>query len=60
LIKVVCSRCGFVIYRGDKLVEVEEAVKKGTWGLRCKRCSRKLDWADFEIVVKPLKRSFRY
>jgi len=58
MIKVVCSRCSYVLYRGENLVSIREVVKKRSLNLRCPRCFKKLNLERFVIEVKPIKRRY--
>ena len=59
MIRVVCSRCSYVLYRGESLVSVREIVKKKSLNLRCPRCFKKLSLEEFAIEVKPLRHRCR-
>ena len=56
MLRIVCRRCSFELYRGEAVVSVSEAIKKRAINLRCPRCLRRLDVEDFEVLVKPAGR----
>ena len=48
---VVCSRCSFVLYSGEKPVNVLKVLMK--YGDRCPRCYKRLSFKPLRIEVKP-------
>jgi len=47
---VVCSRCSYVLYSGEKPVEIIRVLAK--YGDKCPRCLKKLSLEPKKVVVK--------
>lgn len=50
MIKIVCKRCSFELYRGKEPVSILEVYRK--WDGRCPRCLRKLGTKPAAVTIK--------
>ncbi|MCD6357088.1 MAG: hypothetical protein J7L75_00740 [Thermoproteales archaeon] len=48
---IVCSRCSFILYSGERPVEVIKVLMK--YGDRCPRCLRRLSLEPKRVEVRP-------
>lgn len=48
---LVCSKCSYELYFGEKPVEIAKVFAK--YGDRCPRCYRKLSSQPKKIIVRP-------
>jgi len=51
--RVVCQKCGYVLYEGDELKPPDEILQR--YNGKCPRCGRKLALVPLDIEVKPTK-----
>ncbi|MEM0085356.1 MAG: hypothetical protein QW743_02960 [Candidatus Methanomethylicia archaeon] len=51
-IRIYCSRCGFIFYRGDELANPHEIIKR--YGGKCPKCYKQLQLNTKEIKIKAL------
>ncbi|RLE81149.1 MAG: hypothetical protein DRJ52_04810 [Thermoprotei archaeon] len=56
--RIVCSKCNFVLYKGNDPVPPEEIIKK--YGGRCPRCLSRLSITPRAMEISILKRKLRY
>jgi len=59
MLRIKCSKCGFVFYEGE-IRDVDEVIMNFITGNtpRCPRCLKKLEIS--KIILKPKNPSFRY
>lgn len=51
---IKCSKCGYVLYRGNDLIPPRDIVKK--FNGKCPRCSSILSQSPVSIEVRELKK----
>lgn len=50
VITVVCKRCGYVFYRGEKVPNLFRIY--ASVGGRCPRCGREIGWVPLNVKVE--------
>jgi hypothetical protein len=48
--RIICSKCGDVLYEGDLLKSVQDVIKK--FEGRCPNCGKELDFEVDKIFIK--------
>ncbi len=49
-IKIYCSRCGFIFYRGDELTNPQDIIRR--YGGKCPKCYKELKLDPSKITIK--------
>lgn len=51
--RVVCQKCGYVLYEGDDLKPPDEILHQHNG--KCPKCNKKLALVPLDVEVKPAK-----
>jgi ribosomal protein S27AE len=51
--RVVCQKCGYVLYEGDDLKPPDEIMQQCNG--KCPKCGKKLAFIPLDVEVKPAK-----
>jgi len=51
--EIVCSRCGYVLYKGDVLKPPQDIIRK--YNGRCPKCGRELSFSPDRVKITPYR-----